>query len=572
MHKKNAPTVVICGAGIGGLTAAHELARRGCKVVVYERNDIVGGLARSSYLKRGNKKYPTEYSWRIYGTGYKNLLRVLKEIPLRKDAKKTVFDNLIRVSTYIFPRFNRPAVVFPGAQSSATIKDGFSAGDRRLVMEKIFFCLTMSRERMDSMNSLKWKDFCADMSSDAQKFVVQLWGPILGMDTTRMSFSVVARMVGVLLGGFTGALTGFYLLKKPTNDGWFDEWTNFLEKKRGVVIRTGCEVLDFVLKDNAISGVRVKNIKTGDEYEDRADFTVIAMSVETVAKIVSQNKRLAALQEFKNIIALADNARQVQLSVQIFLDKKPVYPTDKKLVLYLPDTPWALIIEPQALVWGTAYSTDPRVKSVLSVGICQTDWPGILHGKPFVDCTPKEIEDEVWAQILASYEFSGIKNEDGSPLCRGNQILFYMWDSFSFNPKTEKMTVWEPKFSNNADAEQFQPETKTSLQNAVFAAGYAKTDRFIYSMESAVEAGVRAANEIIKKTKIDARPSRIFPLKKTPGILLPLVYLDALLFKAGLPHLGTALKSSIGLVFLYAAALIALIVFIFMQVASGLKS
>src|SRR5258708_7501408 len=43
--------VVIIGAGPAGLTAAYELARRGVRSVVLERDGIVGGLARTEEYK-----------------------------------------------------------------------------------------------------------------------------------------------------------------------------------------------------------------------------------------------------------------------------------------------------------------------------------------------------------------------------------------------------------------------------------------------------------------------------------------------------------------------------------------
>jgi phytoene dehydrogenase-like protein len=38
-------TVLVVGAGMGGLTAALRLSRRGCRVVVIEASDRLGGLA-----------------------------------------------------------------------------------------------------------------------------------------------------------------------------------------------------------------------------------------------------------------------------------------------------------------------------------------------------------------------------------------------------------------------------------------------------------------------------------------------------------------------------------------------
>lgn len=39
--------VIILGGGVGGMSAAHELAERGFEVTVYETRPIAGGKARS---------------------------------------------------------------------------------------------------------------------------------------------------------------------------------------------------------------------------------------------------------------------------------------------------------------------------------------------------------------------------------------------------------------------------------------------------------------------------------------------------------------------------------------------
>ncbi|MBW4054552.1 MAG: NAD(P)-binding protein [Proteobacteria bacterium] len=52
-------SIVIFGAGIAGLSAAHELAQLGYNVSVYEVTDQPGGFFRSSRLSQNNM--PTEY-------------------------------------------------------------------------------------------------------------------------------------------------------------------------------------------------------------------------------------------------------------------------------------------------------------------------------------------------------------------------------------------------------------------------------------------------------------------------------------------------------------------------------
>ena len=40
---------LILGAGVSGLTVANELVKQGCKVVIYEKSESLGGLA-STYI------------------------------------------------------------------------------------------------------------------------------------------------------------------------------------------------------------------------------------------------------------------------------------------------------------------------------------------------------------------------------------------------------------------------------------------------------------------------------------------------------------------------------------------
>lgn len=61
-------TVAIYGAGIAGLSAAHELAKRGWQVSVYETNAGAGGFFRSARVA-GDHNMPSEYSWHGMGPG-----------------------------------------------------------------------------------------------------------------------------------------------------------------------------------------------------------------------------------------------------------------------------------------------------------------------------------------------------------------------------------------------------------------------------------------------------------------------------------------------------------------------
>ncbi|MBI3930070.1 MAG: NAD(P)-binding protein [Armatimonadetes bacterium] len=73
-------TVAIFGAGIAGLTAAHELAKLGYRIQVYEANPTSGGFFRSA-RRPEDDNMPSEYSWHGFGPCYHNAFDLLAEIP-----------------------------------------------------------------------------------------------------------------------------------------------------------------------------------------------------------------------------------------------------------------------------------------------------------------------------------------------------------------------------------------------------------------------------------------------------------------------------------------------------------
>ncbi|RZT14175.1 putative NAD(P)-binding protein [Mycobacterium sp. BK558] len=154
------PTVAVLGAGIAGMTAAHELAERGFDVTVYEyredeRNGLgtapagsyppvkLGGLAASQYStvgtrdgspaelrpfpgRRGTPTAPRcavagEHGFRFFPAYYLHIWDLLQRIPVYQctDAgnwqptSRTVMDNVRRVITQGTTVPGQPSLVFP---------------------------------------------------------------------------------------------------------------------------------------------------------------------------------------------------------------------------------------------------------------------------------------------------------------------------------------------------------------------------------------------------------------------------------------------------------------------------
>jgi len=96
-------TVAVLGGGVAGLSAAHELARRGYAVKVYDARPGVGGKAASQYVggtgTGGRADLPGEHGFRFYPAFYQHLIRTMEEIPLDAGAGagagRCVADNLL---------------------------------------------------------------------------------------------------------------------------------------------------------------------------------------------------------------------------------------------------------------------------------------------------------------------------------------------------------------------------------------------------------------------------------------------------------------------------------------------
>src|SRR3954453_23751217 len=85
-------TVAVFGAGIAGLSAAHEFARLGYKVSVYEADCEAGGFFRSDRLAKPSN-LPTEYSWHGMGPWYHNVFDLMKQIPF--DETGSVYEKAL---------------------------------------------------------------------------------------------------------------------------------------------------------------------------------------------------------------------------------------------------------------------------------------------------------------------------------------------------------------------------------------------------------------------------------------------------------------------------------------------
>ena len=475
------PKIIIMGAGIGGLTVAHELVAykdSGYEIHLYERHDKIGGMARSGLKNRSDVMLPTEYCWRIYGPNYNNLRNILKQIPLNHDLNKSVHDNLVDISNYLIAdqqtivhKNNRPSTLFDLRRifKKVPLKQKFQ------VLNKILYCFLISTKRLNAMDKLSWANYINPdnlLCHDMKKYIIDIMGSYLGAEAEKVNVPSVAKT----LESFKLLNRPISVMNGPTNEAWFDHWKIYLESK-GVTFHLNSEITAVHEEGN-----QIKHIILADNTKVTGDEFFCSLPVESVARL--ESLKISSIKE------LAKRSYQLMMSIQLYFDKKINLPY-KNTAMYIPDSPWQLVIEPQGAIWGKKYK---GIADFWCIGLCDPIHPGLLIKKPFVECSQEEIKQEVWYQITQS-EFNKYLHLDAV------QIIDYnVWDTYVYNGK--KLDTYEPKFSTNQGTFYLRPENKTHLKNMYFATAYTKTDTDMFEMESAAESGRRAARILEKSVQV----------------------------------------------------------------------
>ncbi|MEO7327221.1 MAG: FAD-dependent oxidoreductase, partial [Minicystis sp.] len=269
--------VTIFGAGIAGLTAAHELAERGFSVVIVEANPPsfqeevvqVGGLARTQWSKvaedetdprlipldsippLGSKDvFPGEHGYRFFPSFYRHVFDTMKRTPIvspgpANGTYPTALDQLQPTFQQVFAQRSsavplsrtRPRSLEAFRREYMSLIEGL--GFERRDLARFFFKLvryltTCSARRAAEYENKTFLDFLGGESYYSKTFLGAIKAApqaLVAMDAnvcdarTQGNVYLQLLMDQVLGGEYTdGTLRG------PTSTAWFLPWRNYLDK------------------------------------------------------------------------------------------------------------------------------------------------------------------------------------------------------------------------------------------------------------------------------------------------------------------------------------------------------
>ncbi len=526
--------VAIFGAGIAGLTVAHELVARGHRVSVYEANDSAGGFFRSA--RREEDNLPSEYSWHGFGPWYHNTFDLLQQIPF--DQNSSLYERVLSrpMSYAIVPDdveddFETSDVFDLRRAFRLTTADQFSLVWGLL---KVWASNNRSKQEYAEANAAAyWRPRMSELGHATWKAI---FGPWIGSDWPYASL----HHVGVFFARNIRSgppheheadehgpawrhesMGGWSLLRGPSNEWWFDRWVSHLEQ-RGVEFHWETPVEELHHRGDRITGATVAGRAAVE-----ADLYVLATSPFAAKEILSRTPSLKEDRELRKLPALVQDGPHTQVSFRIAFDESMAWPRDRTAIA-LADSEFNITLFANEQSWPSSIDLGDNVKSLWTGTACVATVPGRVHGKQLRHCTKDEFLDEVLAQIFAAEGLDAMVREanDGRGLRDFHILRTEVWPEWTFSP--EGIEAEQPKWVTTTNTQPHRPGQATSIANLVLAGAHTQTEADIWSIEGAVESGRRAARLL--------EPDVVVKSQHKPTAMKALASLDDRLHARGLPH------------------------------------
>lgn len=540
-------TVAVFGAGISGLSVAHELARLGYKVSVYEANCEPGGFFRSARLKQDNNM-PSEYSWHGFGPWYYNAFDIMKQIPF--DEKGSVYNRGLSrpIDFGIFPEQGEARFY---DKSLKNIPKMFLISNwdwirSAWLMLKTWTANQRTVKEYSKQNAAeKWKPL---MNERGHRLWKACFGPWIGSDWTRVSLHQAGQFFRKQLitrpsnshpadeeGPLwkQGAGDGWLLLRGPSNEIWFDKWVKYLQDI-GVKFFWNASLKHLEFKEKEITGT---SLESGAKVE--ADLYVLAINPFATVEVLARTPLLEREEELKLFKPLTQDGPHMQVSFRIAFCENIFFPR-KRAAVVVADSEFNLTLFAQEQVWMPEVELGPGIKSLWTGTSCVETVPGRIYQLPVKKCSKEQFIEEVRTQILSCQSLDSlIKEANGGRSLKEFKIMkIEVWHEWLFSSEGIQ-SYHQPKWVNSTNTQAYLPNQTTPILNLFLAGAHTKTEADVWSIEGAVESGRRAAKAIDPRVMV-------LPQYK-PSWMRLISFLDDGFFRIGAPHILDLLLLAAGI-------------------------
>jgi len=403
--------VHIFGAGIAGLTVAHELAERGYKVYVYEASLQPGGKAATQYpwLKLGKvwRPMPAEHGFRLFPSFYTHVIDTMSRIPFdrnhtywpRRSEKEaaaprnpaepppigrmrrsytSVADNLLPSSTAAVVRKNSPPRNVPLAygeklggflravediSNTFRFSDANPSDTQRFQIKCLQYLTSCAARRNDvehdyGYGKLTWWEFLGGtrFSERFQTEIETFIRTMVAMNARDGNARTVGNVgMQLIFELFTDGSKTNRVLNGPTSEQWLHPWEEYLTQL-GVHLNYGCRLTGLGYDRSSRRITRLHYEKDGEARmvdETKNAHIVLALPLDASKAVLhgSVNEGLVNDDPGLKWIRDVDLGRFTawMAGIQFYLDQD--LPICRGHVYY-PESPWKLSSVSQAQFWG----------------------------------------------------------------------------------------------------------------------------------------------------------------------------------------------------------------------------
>ncbi len=555
-------TVAIFGGGIGGLSAAHELVRRGFGVTVYEGGGVLGGKAVTQpILGTGvppRLDLPGEHGFRFYPGFYRHLIQAMFEIPgvdagtfvnesLRESNETAIVfagRRLIKVPRRLPRTVSDIVDMLLGIHVDSTITTPVDL--ELMAWYRLKYLTSGPARREHAYDAISWAEFleldARPYTSDFRKFERSVPRTLSAMVADKCSAYVIGDITMQMLLGYIrpderpdAALDG------PTTMRWLKPWTDYLAA-RGVAFHYDRPLTEIVLEPSDPSRIAHAVVRgPAGSIRVAADYYVAAVPLEAMRPLIAASAGLEAQDAaFHNLMSpLLDPASTTDWMVgaQYFLTTD--LPICEGHVMFA-DSPWALTSVSPNQFWTAgghplaAEYGDGTAQGLLSVAI--SDWDVVA---PRLGKTAKEagtLDPANARKIILDEVFKQMQDALGPGVLLDGAVVDRQLDqnvTFDAGGVAHNPT---PLLIHPVDTWRLRPNASlANVSNLFLASDYVRTYTKLATMEGANEAARRAVNAILQVENSAAPECTIWPLHEE--VLGEARAIDDRRFALGAPHI-----------------------------------
>lgn len=439
--------VIIVGSGLAGLTAALELSTNGKKVLILEKEKVIGGRT-SSWDEDG---MVVESGFHRHIGYYKALPQVLKKVGVNVDAIVQWEENIdVRIKgkkdaiTFgVSPIFG-PLDMIKGILGN---NDILSWKDKLSLLRFFTSGFLEYLKKPDALDRFNIRDYATkhNVSENALHYaVIPLSAGIFFLPPERYSakvffglfFPVIPRFYRMRVGAYLGGMTE--LLARPI--------AQFVEFQNGV-IKTGTKVLSLIFENEAVKGVILE-----DGSKIYAKDIILATHLGGTKEIL--NEHFINHPSLENLFKLPT---MPAVTIQMEFTK-PVLPYDR--TTFGPLTSLASFAE-------QSRSTFTHVQGRLSIILTPPEAFLNMESKDILKHVQKEARELGLDLETNLIDYRIVSRSD---------------DFYSLEPNLDHL----------------RPNQKTEIKGLTLAGDYTRQPYYA-TMEGAVVSGLKAANLILKK-------------------------------------------------------------------------